>query len=212
MGGLRGKLARMYVPAEFRAADPHAVIEQHPFATLVALPSGHAAHVPLVAATRDHERVLVGHVARASPLADAIVSGSELLAIFRGPHAYISPFDYDPDGRDPGKQVPTWNYVASEVRGRARVLDALETREALHQLAARFDARGWTDASLPDGYREGLGVRAIVAFELPLTEVTGKDKLGQNRTSAQRLAAADALERREDPRDRHVGRLMRRVR
>lgn len=201
----------MYVPAEFRAADPLAVIEQHPFATLVALPSGHAAHVPLISGTRERERVLVGHVARVSPLAEAIEAGTELLAIFRGPHAYISPFDYDAEGRDPGKQVPTWNYVASQVRGRPRVLDAIEAREALVQLAERFDRRGWTDASLPDGYREGL-VRAIVAFELPLTEVIGKDKLGQNRTSAHRLAAADALERREDPSDRDVGRLMRQVR
>jgi len=201
----------MYVPSEFRAVDPLAVIAEHPFAMLVALPSGHAAHVPLVLAMRDGEQVLIGHVARASPLAEVIEAGSELLAIFRGPHAYISPFDYDPAGRDPGKQVPTWNYVASHVKGRPRVFDPTQAREALAQLASRFDARGWTDQVLPDGYREGL-VRAIVAFELPLDDVIGKDKLGQNRTSTQRLAAADALERREDPTDRDVGRLMRQVR
>lgn len=201
----------MHVPAHFVAADPLAVIEQHPFATLVALPSGHAAHVPLVLVTRDAERTLAGHVARASALAEAIEAGSELLAIFRGPHAYVSPFDYDPAGVDPGRQVPTWNYVASQVRARPRVLDEGQARASLASLAARFDPHGWTDRALPEAYREAL-LRAIVAFELPLTEVIGKDKLGQNRTPEHRLAAADALERRDDPAARDVGRLMRQVR
>ncbi len=199
----------MYVPAEFVADDPLETIEAHPFATLVALPEGHAAHVPLV--LRAREQVLVGHVARVSPLGHAIEAGAELLAIFRGAHAYVSPFDYDPHGVDPGRQVPTWNYVATHVRGRARVLGAPEARDVLAELARRFDERGWTDAALPDGYRDGL-LRAIVAFELPLTEVIGKAKLGQNRSDAHRLAAADALERREDLSARDVGRRMRQVR
>lgn len=168
----------MHVPTDSRAADPLLVIERYPFATLIALPAGHAAHVPLVLVTRETERVLLGHVARVSPLADAIEAGCELLAIFRGPHAYVSPFDYDPEGIDPGEQVPTWNYVASQVRGRPRVLEAGASRATLAALAARFDSRGWTDAALPDGYREGL-VRAIVAFELPAHR---GDRQGQARS------------------------------
>lgn len=195
----------MYVPSQFACADPWSIVEAHPFATLVALPSGDAAHVPLV---RDDD-ALVGHVARPSALAQQIAAGAPLLAVFTGPHAYVSPFDYDPAGSDAGRHVPTWNYVAAHVFGRATVIEGEPVRALLARLAGHFDARGWTDAGLPDAYREGLH-HGIVAFRLAVERIEGKEKLGQNRTASERLAAAEALLARPSESERAVGALMRR--
>lgn len=202
-------LLGMYVPNEFRAEDPFAIVEAFPFAALIALASGEGAHVPLLLEARGEARVLVGHVARPSLLGRAISEGAELLAIFTGPHAYISPFDYDPEGRDAGQQVPTWNYVAAHVRGRAQAIeDPLAVRALLVRLAGRFDAQGWSDAGLPESYRAGL-LRGIVAFELPIASIEGKEKLGQNRKPEHRRSAAAALETRPSELEREVGRRMR---
>lgn len=199
----------MYVPAEFQARDPWSIVDAFPFATLIALPSGETTHVPLVRAPGS--QVLRGHVARASPLAAEILKGTALKAIFMGPHAYVSPYDYDVNGVDPGQQVPTWNYVAAHASGRARPLSDPQTvRALLAALALRFDALGWSDEGLPDAYREGL-FRAIVAFELEVDVVEGKAKLGQNRKDEHRLAAAAALERRPTDMEREVGRRMRAI-
>ena len=201
-------LHRMYVPEHFRTDEAWAIVEENPFATLVALPSGDATHVPLLVEGTGEQRVLIGHVARASPLADAIVRGDELLAVFTGPHAYGSPFDYVPEGGEGyGRNVPTWNYLAAHVRGRPRVSEGDAVRSVLSRLAARLDARGWTDAALPDGYRAGLE-RAIVAFTLQPPSIEGKAKLGQNRTDTERLAAAEALMRRDSDDEREIGRRM----
>lgn len=198
-------LRGMYVPEHFRTDEAWAIVEANPFATLVALPSGDATHVPL---TLEPGPVLMGHVARHSPLADAIVRGDELLAVFTGPHAYVSPFDYVPAGGSGyGRNVPTWNYLAAHVRGRPRVLEGDAVRSLLGRLAARFDRNGWTDAALPDDYRKGLE-RAIVAFELTPSEIVGKAKLGQNRTDTERLAAADALSQRTTEDERAIGERM----
>src|SRR5262245_48608486 len=100
----------MYVPASFRLDDPariEAIVDRFPFATVVAQGEGglDASPVPLLF---DRERrEVVGHLARANPLAKALAAGGEALCIFQGPHAYVSPRWYvEP------LNVPTWNYVA----------------------------------------------------------------------------------------------------
>jgi transcriptional regulator len=194
------------MPSElFRAPDPWSIVEASPFATLVALPSGEVAHAPLLL---ESDRTLIGHVAGTSRLAEALRSGAALLAIFAGPHAYVSPFDYDEAGRDAGRHVPTWNYVAAHVRGRVVPLEepAL-ARGVLARLGERFDRRGWTDAALPEGYRAGL-VAGVLAFRLVPSSVEGVEKLGQNRTPSEREAAARALLARPSEAEQEVGRRM----
>lgn len=182
----------MYVPAVFEASDPLAVVRSHPFAALVSLASGEAAHVPLLV-RRDAPLVLRGHVAAASRLADDLRAGAELLAIFTGPHGYVSPRDYAG-----APHVPTWNYVATHVRGRPRVLAREdEVLALLDELAARFEPEvgGWSRAEVPDAFVRGL-CRGIVAFELDAARVEGKTKLSQNRSPADRDAAITALRQR----------------
>lgn len=186
----------MYVPTAFRADDPLDVVRAEPFAVLVSLSSGEATHVPLVP-TSESPLVLVGHVAAASPFARDVERGAELLAIFSGPHAYVSPRDYVPLGlAATAPHVPTWNYVATHVRGTAHVLDGERAYDVLDRLTARFEPDGgWSRREVPASFVAVLA-KAIVAFELRATEVVGKAKLSQNRTGPELDAAIAALEGR----------------
>jgi transcriptional regulator len=194
------------MPSEsFRASDPWSIVEAWPFATLVALPSGEVAHAPLLL---EPDRSLVGHVAGSGRFAAALRAGAGLLAIFAGPHAYVSPFDYDAAGREAGRHVPTWNYVAAHVRGHAAPIDEpAHARAVLARLGERFDARGWTDAGLPEGYRASL-VAGVLAFRFVPSSVEGVEKLGQNRTPEEREAAGRALLRRASEPEQQIGRRM----
>lgn len=185
----------MYVPNHFAETDLatlHALMRERSFATIVSWLDGapFATHVPLlVDEARGPLGTLVGHVARANPHAAAFDGASPTLAIFHGPHAYVSPrwFASAPN-------VPTWNYVAVHATGAARVLDdATAVRVLLARSAAHFE-RGtapWT-AEANAAYVEKL-TRGIVAFELPIERLEGKRKLSQNKPEADRAGVAAAL-------------------
>jgi transcriptional regulator len=189
----------MYIPTAFRADDRAALydlIERHGFGTLVSVVDGEpfATHLPFVL---DRSRgVLLGHVARANPHARAL-AGAAALAIFQGPHAYVSPSWYAT-----APVVPTWNYAAAHVYGTASLLDEPRLVELLQRLVRQYEAgreRPWA-MDLPADYMAKM-VRAVVGFEVPLTRVEGKFKLSQNRPAEDRagviraLAAGGAAER-----------------
>src|SRR5262245_10590354 len=122
----------MYIPSHFAVPDQEslfAAIERYSFATLVS-PSASgmvASHLPLLLerAQADVPATLLGHMARAnSQWREA--AGQEVLAIFAGPHAYISPQWYESE-----KVVPTWNYVAVHAYGRLELIDDPHEAEAL---------------------------------------------------------------------------------
>lgn len=121
------------------------------------------------------------------------------LAVFSGPHAYVSARWY-PSVR----QVPTWNYVAVHATGTPRILnDPAHSFELLRSLMTEHEA-GLPEAArgLGKGPREladipfahqGKLLRGIVAFELPIERLEGKRKLSQNKKPAERLALIAGL-------------------
>src|SRR5688572_13248426 len=120
----------MYVPSHFNVTDLatlHDAIERYSFATLVSQSSGklEASHLQLLL-DRDAglQGTLVGHMARAN-LQWQLAAGQEVLAIFSGPHAYISPQWYSAEA-----VVPTWNYVAVHAYGRLELIEDAAQVEA----------------------------------------------------------------------------------
>src|ERR1700743_448305 len=114
----------MYIPDHFREARPevlHDAMRQIGFATLVThdVHGGlEANHLPmLLEAPANGSAVLRGHVARANTVWKS--GEGEALAIFLGPHAYVSPGWY-PSKAETGKAVPTWNYITVHAKGRIR--------------------------------------------------------------------------------------------
>src|SRR5579884_840207 len=114
----------MYIPKHFAVHDPawiRAFIDEYRFATLVTLADGEpfATHLPLLYEPgAGPNGLLRGHMARANPHWKSF-EGSIQLAIFTGPHAYVSPTWYE----TAGPAVPTWNYTAVHAYGKARVVD-----------------------------------------------------------------------------------------
>jgi transcriptional regulator len=184
----------MYIPSSFEMNDRttiFAAIESHPFAALITTRDRHmsVSHLPIWL-DRD-EGVLYGHVARANPHWQALESADELLLLFTGPQGYISPGWY----ADP-QLVPTWNYVAVAVRGRATLLpDPVDARLLVERLSAQHEARfakPWTIDKLPDS-KIAVLLRAIVAFRIDVDRIEAKAKLGQNRAPADIAGAIAGL-------------------
>jgi len=183
----------MYVPDYFREDRTevlHQVVRQIGFATLVT-PNLDANHLPMLL----EDSVLRGHVARANPVWKQ--GDGPALAIFLGPHAYVSPNWY-PSKPATGKAVPTWNYITVHARGTIRWIQDGEWLRAnvtaLSQVHEAGQPAPWQVRDAPASYVESL-LRAIVGFELTIESLQGKYKLSQNRDAADRAGVRDAFER-----------------
>lgn len=183
----------MYSPAHFREDRPevlHEALRQIGFATLIT-PDMDANHLPMLF---DHG-VLRGHVARANPVWKQ--DGGAALAVFLGPHAYVSPNWY-PSKAATGKAVPTWNYITVHARGPIRwIQNAVWLKRHVTALSEAHEAGrtgAWAVSDAPDDYIDAM-VRAIVGFELTVETLEGKYKLSQNRDAADRLGVRDAFVR-----------------
>jgi transcriptional regulator len=204
----------MYTPPLFRepdAARARELMRRHPFATLVSAgPDGlEASHLPVIVREGPGLGTIVGHMARANPLWRQL--GGEVLAIFGGPHAYISPNWY----ARPDANVPTWNYVAIHAYGPVRTFeDPTELRALLEEEVALFEEKlepRWGIGQLPPEKVESL-LGAIVGFSVEIQRFDAKLKLGQNRETEDRVAAERALAGRPDEASRAIAAWMRAVR
>ena len=200
----------MYIPAAFRESDPARLfdfIERNSFGLLVSpvADESFATHLPfLLRRDEGPHGALVGHVARANPhwreLADR-----EVLAVFSGPHAYVSPTWYAAED-----VVPTWNYVAVHAYGRCRLV---EDGEALARILTetvttyeRTMPTPWAvDAST--AFFEKMA-RAVVGFRIEIGRLEGKWKLSQNHPAERRGRVMRALAQSGDEAAREIGRLM----
>lgn len=187
----------MYVPASFAISDEKTLesfIERYDFATLASSsPAGLvASHIPVMLRRSAGKAVLIGHVARANSQWQQFDGKAEALAIFHGPHAYVSPTWYAT-----APAVPTWNYAAVHVYGKPRAREEREfTATALRDLVARHEgsrAQPWRVEDMAGYFLEGLA-KAIVAFEMPIDRIEGKFKLGQNRSQDDRVGMLRGLE------------------
>lgn len=163
------------------------------FATLVVATGDglRAVHAPVLI---EGERLLF-HVGRGNGAHAALASGAGTLAVVNGPDAYISPDWYGTADR-----VPTWNYVAVELSGPVRALEADELLQMLDALSAEHEARlapkpAWTRAKMSLGRFEGL-LKAITGFEMTIADWRGTAKLDQDRPQAERGRVSTALQAR----------------
>lgn len=201
----------MYMPRAFAVEDPaplRELMRRHSFATLITTADGapFVTHLPLMLEDRGERGALVGHVARANPQWRAFDGRAEALAIFAGPHAYVSPSWYEAQ-----PSVPTWNYMVAHVYGAPRILEDEDVvRRHLLALIARFEAdqpRPY-EPQYEDGWLRGM-MRGIVAFELPIARIEGKFKLSQNRSETDRARVAEAFAASDAPDARALADVMR---
>ena len=202
----------VYLPPAFTETRPAVLIEhigRHDFGLLVSTGEAGlvASHIPFMV-ERDADKLLLhGHLARPNPQVHDLARGGEVLAIFSGPHAYISPSWYAS-----GPSVPTWNYVDVHVYGTVSLVeDADWLRGFLRRLSERHEARNpvpWRMEDLPARYLESM-LKGIIGIEIAVTRLEGKYKLSQNRPAADRPGVIAALECQSDADALAVARLMR---
>ena len=181
----------MYLPNTFKEDRPevlHALMRARPLATLVTIGTSGliADHLPVEIFEAQSGSVIRGHVARANSVWREYLPESEALAIFHGPHAYVSPSLYATKAAT-GEVVPTWDYAVVHARGK---LSFTHDAQWLHDLVSRLtDAhespRGhpWKVGDAPTVYIEKM-LAAIVGFELAIVTLSGKWKVSQNRSTA----------------------------
>ena len=147
------------------------------------------AHVPLL---WTEDGALQFHLARGNALTKHL-NGMTVLAVINGPDGYVSPRWYaDPE------QVPTWNYVAVELEGRVRRMDAEGLLGQITALSNKHEARiaagqPWTMDKLPEAKSRALQA-GIVGFELEVIAWRETIKLSQNKPADERERVAAGLE------------------
>lgn len=176
----------------------HGFIRKYNFASLVTMGSSGiiASHVPLILdASAGRHGTLRGHLSRANPQWRDLTEQVDALAIFSGPHHYISPSWYA-STKEHGRVVPTWNYAAVHAYGRLRLYD--DRQRLLRNVQDLTDTheanfpQPWKVSDAPEEYIEGL-LHAIVGIEMAIERIEGKWKVSQNRPRVDREGVAAAL-------------------
>jgi transcriptional regulator len=191
----------VYIPPLFkedRIEVLHDAIRNAGLATLVTLMADGliASHVPmLLDAGPGPYGTLLGHVARPNPQARGAVAGTEALAIFQGPDAYITPSWYETKRRD-AKVVPTWNYVTIHAYGTVTFFnDTDRLRGIVTRLTDREEGRRtepWAVTDAPAEYIDAM-LKGIVGFAIPIARLEGKWKMSQNRPAEDRAGVVAGL-------------------
>ncbi len=185
-------------------AELVAFMQRHSFATVFTAGQWPlATHLPLLVTQHGEELRLVGHLARANPQWREL-AGNPALAVFSGPHAYISPTHYEQE-----RSVPTWNYVAVHATGPVQlVTEPTRVLDIMAATIAQYEA-GYQPQwdRLPSGYQAGL-LQGIVAFELTVTELQGQWKLSQNKTTDEQRRIREALAASPDQQARELATYM----
>ncbi|MBS1664681.1 MAG: FMN-binding negative transcriptional regulator [Bacteroidetes bacterium] len=173
----------MYVPRRYEEKDADKIntfLKENSFAILVSVKDGLpiGTHIPLqLEKNAAGEDVLVGHISKGNEQRYTLVDGAKVLAIFPGPHAYISPRWYTQ------MKVPTWNYIAVHVYGTVKIMEGEELRAALSRLMDVYEGGMERPVKIGEVPEKELNadLRGIVGFEIKMEEVQAAYKLSQNR-------------------------------
>lgn len=197
----------MYIPKQFKITDEamnYDIMKEHSFAILF---SGHneepfATHLPLILNKKN--TYLYGHFARPNPQWRDI-ENQTVLAVFHGPHCYISPSWYEKN-----QAVPTWNYVTVHVYGEVELLeDETELMDSLHEMVLKYEDPDSSyrlqdvDAEFISGMKKG-----IQGFKIKINKIEGKAKLSQNHTLQRQELVINQLEQFSNTDEQQISSLM----
>ncbi len=201
----------MYVPRHFENKDAAAIkdfIRKNGFGILVSQREGklHGTHIPFHFS--GEETRLYGHVSRANVQWKDFNTGDEVMAIFTGPHTYISSSWYDHEN------VPTWNYIAAHVYGTIGIIEGEMLYQSLKQLVDKYERSEEQPVSLEKMSADYVrkAIQGIVGFEIAITEINAASKLSQNRDDLNFHNIIHALEKKDDHNAGEVAAAMKKTR
>jgi transcriptional regulator len=173
----------MYIPRRYEEKDVETIrafIRENSFAILISVQEGVpvGTHIPLLQEKDEQGRdILIGHISRGNDQKHSLVDGAKVLAIFPGPHAYVSPRWYTQIN------VPTWNYIAVHVYGTVRIIEGDALRAALSRLVDNFEQHLPRPVHIGEIPEKELNadLRGIVGFSILVEDIQAAYKLSQNR-------------------------------
>lgn len=172
----------MYIPSHYKNENLDEVrefLKQNSFGILVNQTDGRpwATHIPLELDRDDSGMdILVGHISKANPQAKTFVENEEVLAIFNGPHSYISSSWYKDE------EVPTWNYIAVHVYGNIQLLDEGAVLDSLHKLVDKYEKASTNPVSIHNlSYKTLRQIKGIIGFQINISDIQATYKLSQAR-------------------------------
>ena len=173
----------MYIPAYYRNNDLSEIksfIRQNSFATLITSRNKNpeATHIPIeLVEQKDGEAFLQGHISRANQQWKSFSESNQVLAIFQGPHSYVSSSWYN------HINVPTWNYMAVHVYGKIKIIDGDDLYNSLKDLVDRYEIISEKPIRMEELPEDMVNkyMKGIVGFRIQIEKIDGKWKLSQNR-------------------------------
>lgn len=193
-----------YVPVANRMTDRTRMVQfmqQYDFATLISNgPDGipTISYTPVMTHMHGDDITIEFHLANVNPHNQLLQAGVPAVAIFHGPHAFISPQWYESQ-----HAVPTWNYAVVHASGVAMRLDGVAaTMQMVNNLTELYGEPAYDEASISHM------LKGITAYRMPVTTLWGKFKLGQNRPLADRIGMRTQLAHAERPLSRELAQLM----
>ncbi|AMO85593.1 Protease synthase and sporulation protein PAI 2 [Solibacillus isronensis B3W22] len=197
----------MYIPKQYQLTDEQRIrqiINEYSFATVVSLHQGvpTATHLPLYLS--EDGKFIYGHFARANTQWKDILD-QQVLAIFNGPHSYISSSWYETKD-----SVPTWNYVAVHVKGFIELMeDEEEIRLSLHHLIDKYEVSNSSyDVNAVDSKYMNDLLKGIVPFKIRISSVEATAKLSQGHSKERQKLVIGELLKRNDSFDKEIAKLM----
>jgi transcriptional regulator len=176
----------MYPPPYYTDNSPAfmaGVMRQNSFAVLTMVDSGGAitaTHLPFVLKDEGPHGTLYGHIAKSNPQAELLGGTHDAMIVFSGPHAYISASWYE----RPDKQVPTWNYISVQAKGRPIALPREDYMAEMETLVAQYETDGaWTINNAQD-YAEAI-MNGIVYFKMEIDVIQGARKMSANKNKTE---------------------------
>lgn len=190
----------MYIPENYsltNQAEIHEFLHKNGFALLINQTLGKlwATHVPLVLDFKlDGTPYLLGHISKANPQHEGFAENNEILAVFTGPHAYISSSWYDHEN------VPTWNYIAVHVYGKIKIHSHEEAVLGLKKLVDKYEEKSENPIRVENLSEKTMReARGIIGFEIEITSIEAQKKLSQNRDDKNYKNIISELETLKDP-------------
>jgi transcriptional regulator len=173
----------MYTPHYFKNDNIENVlnfVEQNSFGILISQANSRlvATHIPLeLNRNESGQTVLNGHVSKGNPQWKNFENDKEVLAIFNGPHSYISSSWYDHEN------VPTWNYIAVHMYGKIKIIEGEKLIDSLTRLVDKYERHSENPVSVGKMSERFFSkeVKGIVGFEIEVSDIQSSYKLSQNR-------------------------------
>lgn len=198
----------MYIPSYYKQSDKNILLQymrEFPFGILVTANDNlpWATHIPFVVEEENNAIVLYTHISAANPQGKQL-KNSKVLAIFREPHAYISPSLYNHT-----KNVPTWNYIAVHAYGKVELIEGkAELISLLEKMINQQDAAYMEQfKKLPEEYLDDM-LKGITGFKIVIEDLYGKEKLNQNKTEEEIERIGNHLSKSKSTTESEIGKRM----